>query len=103
MSLNAPWITTEELETHLGATIDADEADRLTYTATSMVANVVHLVDSEGEPLLAVPDAVVTVVLYVAAELYKAGTGVDGTLQVDWTQQVPANITSVILVLVGSG
>ena len=97
MSLVPPWITTEELETHLGATIDADEAERLTYTATSMVANVVHLVDSEGEPLLAVPDAVVTVVLYVAAELYKAGTGVDGTLQVDWTQQVPANITSVIV------
>lgn len=97
MSLTPPWITTEELEEHLGATIDAGTADRLTYTATSMVANVVNLVDDEGEPLLAVPDAVVTVVLYVAAELYKAGTGVDGTLQVDWTQQVPANITSVIV------
>jgi hypothetical protein len=97
VSLVPPWITTEELETHLGATIDADEADRLTFTATSMVANVVDLVDSEGDPLPAVPDAVVTVVLYVAAELYKAGTGVDGTLQVDWTQQVPANITSVIV------
>ncbi len=97
MSLVPPWITTEELETHLGATIDADEADRLTYTATSMVANVVDLVDDEGLPLVAVPDAVITVTLYVAAELYKAGTGVDGTLQVDWTQQVPANINSVIV------
>jgi hypothetical protein len=97
VSLAAPWITTTELETHLGAEIDADEADRLVYTATSMVENVVNLVDSEGEPLGAVPDAVLTVTLYVAAELYKAGTGIDGTLQVDWTQQVPANITSVIV------
>lgn len=97
MSLTPPWITTEELETHLGAEIDPDEATRLTYTATSMVANVVNLVDDEGDPLPAVPDAVATVVLYVAAEVYKAGTGVDGTLQVDWTQQVPANITSVIV------
>lgn len=97
MSLTPPWITTEELETHLGATIDGDEAGRLTYTATSMVANVVNLVDDEGEPLVSVPDAVITVTLYVAAELYKAGVGVDGTLQVDWTQQVPANITSVIV------
>jgi hypothetical protein len=97
VSLAAPWITTTELETHLGAEIDAEAADRLVYTATSMVENVVDLVDSEGDPLGAVPDAVATVVLYVAAELYKAGTGIDGTLQVDWTQQVPANITSVIV------
>lgn len=97
MSLTPPWITTEELETHLGAVIDPDEADRLVLTATSMVANVVDLVDSEGEPLVSVPEAVATVTLYVAAEVYKAGTGIDGTLQVDWTQQVPANITSVIV------
>ena len=97
MSLSFPWITTTELETHLGAELDPETADRLTYTATSAVANAVQLVDSDGVPLPAVPDAVITVTLYVAAEIYKAGLGIDGTLQVDWTQTVPATITSVLV------
>lgn len=97
MSIEAPWITTEELEQHLGAVIDPDEAIRLVYTATSVVANVVDLTDSEGVPLIAVPEAVATVVLYVAAEIYKAGKGVDGSFQVDWTSQVTVAITSVLV------
>lgn len=97
MSLDAPWITTTELEEHLGGTIDADAADRLCYAVTSAVAAVVDLTDDQGDPLPAVPDAVLTVCLMVAAEVYKAGTGVDGSLQVDWTQQVPATVSSVIV------
>ena len=97
MSLALPWITTEELEQHLGVELDPAEADRLCWTASTSVASTVNLVDSEGEPLAGVPDAVVTVVLYVAAEVYKAGQGIDGTLQVDWAQSVPASITSVLV------
>ena len=92
-----PWITTTELEEHLGAELPPEEADRLCWTASSMVSNVVDLTDSEGEPLLAVPDAVLTVCLMVAGEVYKAGQGVDGSLQVDWTSQVPATVSSVIV------
>jgi Tol biopolymer transport system component len=92
-----PWITTDDLETHLGVILDPELADRLCWTASTTVASAVNLVDATGAALTAVPDAVMTVTLYVAAELYKAGQGIDGTLQVDWTQTVPASISSVLV------
>jgi len=97
MSLAYPWITVEQLEQQLGAPIDATVGDRIVMTATEAIAGLVTLEDSEGEPLDAVPDAVVTAALFIASELYKAGVGIDGTLQVNWIENVPATVNTVLI------
>jgi len=97
MSLAYPWITTEQLETQLGATLDPDTADRLVMAATQVVAGQVSLVDDEGEPLADVPEAVVTAVLFIASEIYKASVGIDGSLQVTYIETLPATLNTVLV------
>jgi hypothetical protein len=97
MSLSYPWISTEQLETQLGAALDPDIADRLVMAATQAVAGQVSLVDSEGEPLTDVPEAVVTAVLFIASEIYKASVGIDGSLQVSYIETLPATLNTVLV------
>lgn len=97
MSLSYPWISTEQLETQLGAALDPDIADRLVMAATQAVAGQVTLVDDEGEPLANVPEAVVTAVLFIASEIYKASVGIDGSLQVSYIETLPATINTVLV------
>jgi hypothetical protein len=92
MNPDTPWITEQELAVHLGASLAQSVAARLVSAASDAVSAVVDL-DGATE----VPDAIRTVTLMVAGEVYKAGVGVDGSMVSDFLQQSPAFITSNLL------